>query len=139
MDRPGSEYLYSSVDNYSDIKMDFFGGAASDFFGGNAGGMFDSLKDQFMKQMDDRKREQKSRYGRTVSGRESRKEKKDPFAGLMKQNYEEVKKTCLEEGILFEDPEFLAEDSSIFFSQEPPRAFEWLRPSVSQFNTVVVF
>ena len=66
-----------------------------------------------------------------VGGRSSRKEKKDPFAGLGKQNYDEIVKKCKAEGILFEDPEFEAEDSSIFFSRSPPRPFEWKRPTVS--------
>jgi calpain len=65
-----------------------------------------------------------------VSGRSHRKEKKNPFAGLGKQSYEEIVKKCKEEGCLFEDPEFPAEDASIFFSKSPPRPFEWKRPSV---------
>ncbi|XP_060574888.1 calpain-A-like isoform X3 [Ruditapes philippinarum] len=64
-----------------------------------------------------------------VSGRSHRKEKKNPFAGLGKQSYEEIVKKCKEEGCLFEDPEFPAEDASIFFSKSPPRPFEWKRPS----------
>ncbi|XP_056021311.1 calpain-B-like isoform X6 [Ostrea edulis] len=63
-----------------------------------------------------------------VLGRATRKEKKDPFSGVINQSYDEIKKKCLEEGILFEDPEFEAEDSSIFFSRAPPRPFEWKRP-----------
>lgn len=66
-----------------------------------------------------------------VLGRATRKEKKDPFSGVINQSYDEIKKKCLEEGILFEDPEFEAEDSSIFFSRAPPRPFEWKRPHVS--------
>lgn len=66
-----------------------------------------------------------------VGGRSTRKEKKNPFAGLNNQSYDEIKKRCLEEGILFEDPEFPAEDESIFFSRSPPRPFEWKRPGVS--------
>ncbi|XP_078315625.1 calpain-B-like isoform X9 [Crassostrea virginica] len=63
-----------------------------------------------------------------VIGRASRKEKKDPFSGVINQSYDEIKKRCQEEGCLFEDPEFEAEDSSIFFSRAPPRPFEWKRP-----------
>lgn len=66
-----------------------------------------------------------------VIGRASRKEKKDPFSGVINQSYDEIKKRCQEEGCLFEDPEFEAEDSSIFFSRAPPRPFEWKRPHVS--------
>ncbi|XP_061172461.1 calpain-B-like isoform X3 [Saccostrea echinata] len=63
-----------------------------------------------------------------VIGRSTRKEKKDPFSGVINQSYDVIKKKCLEEGCLFEDPEFEAEDSSIFFSRAPPRPFEWKRP-----------
>lgn len=66
-----------------------------------------------------------------VIGRPSRKDKKDPFSGVINQSYDEIKKRCQEEGCLFEDPEFDAEDSSIFFSRAPPRPFEWKRPHVS--------
>ena len=76
-----------------------------------------------------------SRYSHTqrptVIGRSSRKERKNPFAGYEKQSYEEIVRKCQAEGILFEDPEFPAEDNSIFFSRQPPRPFEWKRPSVS--------
>lgn len=63
-----------------------------------------------------------------VGGRASRKEKKNPFSGLHNQSYDDIKKKCLEEGILFEDPEFPAQDDSIFFSRAPNRPFEWKRP-----------
>ncbi|KAL3874806.1 hypothetical protein ACJMK2_037772 [Sinanodonta woodiana] len=64
----------------------------------------------------------------SVVGRSTRKDKKNPFAGIVNQNYEEIRKTCKEENCLFEDPEFPAEDGSIFFSRRPPRPFEWKRP-----------
>ncbi|KAL4237591.1 hypothetical protein ACF0H5_002305 [Mactra antiquata] len=64
-----------------------------------------------------------------VAGRSTRREKKNPFAGLGKQSYEQIVQKCKEEGCLFEDPEFPAEDASIFFSKSPPRPFEWKRPS----------
>ncbi|XP_063426747.1 calpain-9-like isoform X10 [Mytilus trossulus] len=63
-----------------------------------------------------------------VGGRASRKEKKNPFSGLNNQSYDSIKKKCLEEGILFEDPEFPAQDDSIFFSRAPNRPFVWKRP-----------
>ena len=76
-----------------------------------------------------------SRYSHTqrpsVVGRSSRREKKNPFAGYDTQSYDQIVKKCREEGCLFEDPEFEAEDSSIFFSRKPPRPFEWKRPNVS--------
>ncbi|XP_076099982.1 calpain-9-like isoform X6 [Mytilus galloprovincialis] len=64
-----------------------------------------------------------------VGGRASRKEKKNPFSGLNNQSYDNIKKMCLEEGILFEDPEFPAQDDSIFFSRAPNRPFVWKRPA----------
>ncbi|XP_052269936.1 calpain-A-like isoform X3 [Dreissena polymorpha] len=63
-----------------------------------------------------------------VDGRTSRKDRTNPFAGLGKQSYDEIVKKCQAEGCLFEDPEFPAEDTSIFFSRAPPRPFEWKRP-----------
>lgn len=65
-----------------------------------------------------------------VVGRSTRRDKKNPFAGLEKQSYDDIVKRCKEEGCMFEDPEFPAEDSSIFFSRSPPKPFEWKRPSV---------
>ncbi|KAI6244122.1 Calpain family cysteine protease [Aphelenchoides fujianensis] len=35
---------------------------------------------------------------------------------------------CLKEKVLFEDPDFPADDSSLFFSRRPPKRVEWLRP-----------
>ncbi|CAH1791248.1 unnamed protein product, partial [Owenia fusiformis] len=43
--------------------------------------------------------------------------------------YKEIKAQCLKEGRLFEDPDFPAVDSSIFYSRAPPRQFEWKRPT----------
>ena len=72
-----------------------------------------------------------------VGGRSSRREKKNPFSGMEKQSYEEIVKKCKEEGCLFEDPEFPAEDASIFFSRSPPKPFEWKRPTVSNDYIIV--
>ncbi|XP_070577667.1 calpain-3-like isoform X2 [Ptychodera flava] len=44
------------------------------------------------------------------------------------QNYEEIKRKCLANGELWEDSEFPAVDSSIFYSKMPPKKFEWKRP-----------
>ncbi|BFZ11476.1 hypothetical protein BsWGS_14514 [Bradybaena similaris] len=55
-------------------------------------------------------------------------ERKNPFAGLALQKYEEIRAKCLADGTMFEDPEFEALDSSVFFSKKPPRPFEWKRP-----------
>lgn len=35
---------------------------------------------------------------------------------------------CLKDAKLYEDPEFPAADSSLFFSRRPPKQVEWLRP-----------
>ncbi|XP_077996689.1 calpain-1 catalytic subunit-like isoform X2 [Glandiceps talaboti] len=45
------------------------------------------------------------------------------------QDYDKIKRECLAKGILWEDPDFPANDQSLFYSQKPPRAFEWKRPS----------
>ncbi|XP_073995003.1 calpain-A-like isoform X9 [Rhodnius prolixus] len=45
------------------------------------------------------------------------------------QDYNKLRDQCLDRGTLFEDPEFPAIDSSIFFSKSPPKPFEWKRPS----------
>ncbi|KAA0192708.1 hypothetical protein HAZT_HAZT000400 [Hyalella azteca] len=47
------------------------------------------------------------------------------------QDFERIRDYCLENGVLFEDPAFPAQDSSIFFSKSPPKPFEWKRPHVS--------
>ena len=51
------------------------------------------------------------------------------------QTYEEIRDACLKAGTLFEDPEFPAVDTSIFFSKRPPRPFQWKRPGVSQIKS----
>lgn len=45
--------------------------------------------------------------------------------------YQELKQECLRKGVLFEDPDFPACNSSLFFSEEPPIPFIWKRPRVS--------
>ncbi|KAK3800960.1 hypothetical protein RRG08_001208 [Elysia crispata] len=63
-----------------------------------------------------------------LAGRSTRSLKKDPFVGLHFQKANDLKRKCQETGALFEDPEFPCVDSSIFFSRQPPRPFEWKRP-----------
>ena len=48
---------------------------------------------------------------------------------LCDQDFEELRATALESGELFEDPEFPPDDQSLFFSKDPPYAFEWKRAS----------
>lgn len=43
-------------------------------------------------------------------------------------SYDDLKKHCLKQGVLFEDPDFPAVDQSMFFSRKPPRPFVWKRP-----------
>ncbi|XP_055625907.1 calpain-A-like isoform X3 [Toxorhynchites rutilus septentrionalis] len=44
------------------------------------------------------------------------------------QDYYVIRNQCLENGSLFEDPEFPATSSSLMFSRRPDRHYEWLRP-----------
>lgn len=43
----------------------------------------------------------------------------------------ELRDKYLKKKVVFEDPLFPANDSSLFYSQPPPMKFEWKRPSVS--------
>ncbi|OZC04845.1 calpain family cysteine protease [Onchocerca flexuosa] len=43
-------------------------------------------------------------------------------------DFYEERDRCLKTNTLFEDPEFPADDSSLFFSRRPPKYVEWLRP-----------
>lgn len=47
------------------------------------------------------------------------------------KGYEQLKQECLRRGVLFEDPDFPACTSSLFFSENPPIPFVWKRPGVS--------
>lgn len=44
------------------------------------------------------------------------------------QDFYSLRQQCMDSGTLFEDHDFPAEDSSIFFSRAPPKPFEWKRP-----------
>ncbi|CAG9763963.1 unnamed protein product [Ceutorhynchus assimilis] len=59
------------------------------------------------------------KFGEKGSGFKSKGEPQD-FYTLRDQN--------LENGTMFEDPEFPADDRSLFFSQRPDRYYEWKRP-----------
>ena len=50
---------------------------------------------------------------------------------LPPQDYDVLRRKHLASGRLFEDRYFPATDQSMFFSQKPPRKFEWKRPQVS--------
>uniref|UniRef100_A0A915PM08 Calpain catalytic domain-containing protein n=1 Tax=Setaria digitata TaxID=48799 RepID=A0A915PM08_9BILA len=43
-------------------------------------------------------------------------------------DFYEERDRCLQSNTLFEDPEFPAADSSLFYSRRPPKYIEWLRP-----------
>ena len=43
-------------------------------------------------------------------------------------SYADIKAQCLKNEDLYEDPDFPAVDSSLFFSKKPPRPFVWKRP-----------
>lgn len=47
------------------------------------------------------------------------------------KGYEQLKQECLRRGVLFEDPDFPACNSSLFFSENPAIPFVWKRPGVS--------
>ena len=49
---------------------------------------------------------------------------------LPPQDYDVLRRKHLAKGTLFEDQYFPATDQSMFFSQKPPRKFEWKRPKV---------
>ena len=56
-------------------------------------------------------------------------------------SYEELKQQCLDDGALWEDPDFPAEDSSIYFN-EPPSVWpdiQWCRPSVGTSYLIYLF
>lgn len=54
-----------------------------------------------------------------------------PIIGVKEKSFHELHKKCLEKKILYEDPDFPANESSLFYSQKFPIKFEWKRPSVS--------
>lgn len=51
----------------------------------------------------------------------------------MVQDFQKLREECLSTGTLFEDPEFPADDSSLYFSKRPDRYIEWKRPMVRNF------
>ncbi|XP_025105443.1 calpain-B-like isoform X7 [Pomacea canaliculata] len=64
--------------------------------------------------------------GRSTNTR--RRAKRNPFEGLGYQRYDQLQAKCLQEGLLFEDPEFEAVPESIYFSNRSSRPMVWLRP-----------
>jgi hypothetical protein len=50
------------------------------------------------------------------------------FLPYKDQNYEQLKKECLEKKTLFEDPLFRTIDSTISYTRAPPYGTKWKRP-----------
>lgn len=46
------------------------------------------------------------------------------------KTFEQLRQECLQKGVLFEDPDFPATDSSLYFSQSVPVQIQWKRPKV---------
>lgn len=65
----------------------------------------------------------------TLSGRSSDSSKSEVTQSDGK-SFEQLRQECLQKRVLFEDPDFPATDSSLFFSQSVPVAIEWKRPTV---------
>jgi len=58
-------------------------------------------------------------------------------ARVISQDYSVVKRECLEQKALWEDPSFPATDQSIYPSSVGPLPFKWMRPSVSALTKTV--
>lgn len=65
----------------------------------------------------------------TLSGRSSGSIKAEGTQSDGK-TFEQLRQECLQSGVLFEDPDFPATDSSLYFSQSVPVQIEWKRPKV---------
>uniref|UniRef100_A0A3B3D9P8 Calpain catalytic domain-containing protein n=2 Tax=Oryzias melastigma TaxID=30732 RepID=A0A3B3D9P8_ORYME len=52
-------------------------------------------------------------------------------APFKNQHYAHLKRDCIKNKKLFEDPEFPANDSSVFYKEKPCGIVEWKRPGVS--------
>lgn len=73
-----------------------------------------------------------SRYSSGWGSRRDSRKPVGPPKKLTGMKYDDIKMQCLKEGQLFEDPDFDAVDSNIFYSRAPPRPFVWKRPQVSR-------
>lgn len=67
----------------------------------------------------------------TLSGRNSDGKKAEDTQSDGK-SFEQLRQECLRKGVLFEDPDFPATDSSLFYSQSVPVQIEWKRPKVGR-------
>ncbi|KAF4521341.1 hypothetical protein B566_EDAN006928, partial [Ephemera danica] len=50
-----------------------------------------------------------------------------PAEGAMSE-FERIRRACVKRGELWEDPDFPATQSSVFYHQTPPFQFVWKRP-----------
>jgi calpain-9 len=48
----------------------------------------------------------------------------------MSSEFDRLRESCLKRGELWQDPDFPAVQSSIFYHQKPPFSFVWKRPKV---------
>ncbi|XP_007533664.1 calpain-3 isoform X6 [Erinaceus europaeus] len=51
-----------------------------------------------------------------------------PIIGVKEKTFEQLRKKCLEKKVLFVDPEFPPDETSLFYSQKFPIQFIWKRP-----------
>ncbi|KAM5235111.1 calpain-3 isoform 3-T3 [Ctenodactylus gundi] len=51
-----------------------------------------------------------------------------PIIGVKEKSYQQLHKKCLEKKVLYLDPEFPPDESSLFYSQKFPIQFVWKRP-----------
>lgn len=54
-----------------------------------------------------------------------------PIIGVKEKKFEHLHKKCLEKKVLYLDPEFPPDETSLFYSQKFPIQFVWRRPPVS--------
>lgn len=47
----------------------------------------------------------------------------------MTSSYERIKAECKKKNVLWEDPDFPAIQTSVFYHQTPPFIFQWKRPA----------
>lgn len=60
-----------------------------------------------------------------------------PIIGVKEKTFEQLHKKCLEKKVLYLDPEFPPDETSLFYSQKFPIQFIWKRPPVSSSNTLL--
>ncbi|XP_014636092.1 PREDICTED: calpain-3 isoform X3 [Ceratotherium simum simum] len=51
-----------------------------------------------------------------------------PIIGVKEKTFEKLRKKCLEKNVLYVDPEFPPDETSLFYSQKFPIQFVWKRP-----------